>query len=155
MRRRRRRRRGVGVEERAEAELEDGREVGVTWPDDLTHVVDELRDGDRGAAAGDDVTDDTIHPSRTRRPTLTRRHLLLRRRRRGRGEVHVRVVERRELRGQRGELRAGRQRRRARRGGRDIGQVAGDMAARRWQVHVGGGALADHGGGEVVLFLVV
>lgn len=151
MRRRRRRRRGVGVEERAEAELEDGREVGVTWSDDLTHVVDELRDGDRGAAAGDDVTDDAIHPSRAGRPTLTRRHLL-RRRRRGRGEVHVRVVERRELRGQRGELRAGRRRRR---GGRDIGQVAGDMAARRWQVHVGGRALADHGGGEVVLFLVV
>lgn len=150
-RRRRRRRRRVGGEERAEAELEDGREVGVTRSDDLTHVVDELRDGDRGAAAGDDVTDDAIHPSRAGRPTLTRRHLL-RRRRRGRGEVHVRVVERRELRGQRGELRAGRRRRR---GGRDIGQVAGDMAARRWQVHVGGRALADHGGGEVVLFLVV
>jgi len=156
---RERRRGGVGVEEGAEAELEEGGEAGVAGVDDLADVVDELRDGDPGAAAAaDDVADDAVHPRRGGRRHLARRS-------RGRLHLHVRVVlllllERGELElgGQRGQLRAGG--RLMRRlpagtsgGGRDVGEVARDVAARRGEVHVGRRALADHGGGGG--FLVV
>ena len=143
---------GVGVEEGAEAELEEGGEAGVAGVDDLADVVDELRDGDPGAAAAaDDVADDAVHPRRGGRCHLGRR-------RRGRvGDVHLRVrvvvvvlLERGELElgGQRGQLRASCRLMRLRTsGGGDVGEVARDVAARRGKVHVGRRALADHGGG--------
>ena len=152
---RERRRGGVGVEEGAEAELEERGQAGVAGVDDLADVVDELRDGDPGAAAAaDDVADDAVHPRRG-----GRRHLA----RRSRGRVHLRVrvvvvllLERGELElgGQRGQLRASCRLMRLRTsGGGDVGEVARDVAAWRGEVHVGRRALADHGGGGG--FLVV
>jgi hypothetical protein len=135
----RKRRRAGGREEGAEAELEEGREAGVAGVDDLADVLDELCHGHRGAAAPDDA----VHP-RNRGLAGQRGSL---------GEVHCRlrgVLERGELElaGQRGQLRAPR-------GGCDVGQVAGDVAARRREVHVGRRALADHGRGRVLLLLLL
>ena len=153
---------GVGGEEGAEAELQEGREAGVAGVNDLADVVDKLRDGDRGAAAApDDVADDAVHPrggGRGRR-LAARLGLMSMGRRvwgRGRGHVHLRrvVLERGgqlvELGGQRGQLRAGGGGTTTTGGGggsRDVGEVARDVAARRREVHVGRGALADHDGG--------
>jgi hypothetical protein len=163
LRRRRRQWGGVGGEEGAEAELQERRETGVAGVDDLADVVDELRDGDRGAAAApDDVADDAVHPRgrgrRGRRLAARLGLMSMGRRGRSRGHVHLsRVVLERggqlvELGGQRGELRAGGGCTTTTTGGggggsRDVGEVARDVAARRREVHIGRGALADHGGG--------
>ena len=164
-------RRGVGGgEEGAEAELEEGGETGVAGVDDLADVVDELRHGHPGpAAAPDDVADDAVDP---RRRGGRRRRRNLSRLRVRRGDVHTRglvlvrvrleLVRGGQLGGQRGQLRAGGERRQVRRGrtssagtGGDVGEVARDVAARRREVDVGRGALADHGGGGGVLLLLV
>jgi hypothetical protein len=114
--------------------------------------MDELRHGHRGAAAPDDVADDAVHPRITASLNLDL----------GVGDVHlgsVLLLERGqlELAGQRGQLRAppGRQRRRSGSRGCDVGEVAGDVAARRREVHIGRRALADHGCGVGGLLLAV